>query len=237
MKFGMRWMGVLALATVLFGCAAPVPMKADAREAIHSVAVVSLVPEPAPLLSLGLTVFNNDEGVLPLSPRTVIEGAAGDRLAQAHPGWLVKPVRYDPASLAKRARPGFAEWPSATYIQEELAALAREAGVDAILVFVPMSYNPDDTGGLGVGVWMRNLPFLHYAIVHANIGLEVVDAHGKVVAQARERDPLEVARVRADRENIKLEWPLQPAAQERFASILRVETGDNVRIRMAEVGL
>ena len=100
-----------------------------------------------------------------------------------------------------------------------------------------MSYNPDDTGGLGVGVWMRNLPFLHYAIVHANIGLEVVDAHGKVVAQARERDPLEVARVRADRENIKLEWPLQPAAQERFASILRVETGDNVRIRMAEVGL
>jgi hypothetical protein len=238
MNFGLRVLAMCSAALLLVGCATPTPMQAGAQAAIHSVAVVSLVPEEVPLQIMGFTVFNNHSSRLAVSPRTVIEGAIGDRIGQDHPDWTVKPISYDRAALLEQATNLWVSgWPSAQNIHDALAKLASQAAADAIIVVTPTEYNPDDTGGSGVGVWGRNIPLLHFVIVYANVGMEVVDAHGTVLARAQERHPLDAYHLYAEREHISLDWPLDPELRARLESMLRAELGYNIRTRMSEVGL
>lgn len=168
----------VVFATLLSGCASA-PRTADADKAIRKVAVVSLLNENAPVVHLGLTVFNNDRtvidqhGELNRLATNVIE----QRLHAARPDWTIVPVPTD-AALAKKSASG-TPWVSFTgNIKEDLQRAARDA--DADLVFAIIDTTQENSPGRGVGIQTRSLSksMPGSAVVHAHVLLVLVDRNG-----------------------------------------------------------
>lgn len=138
-----------------------------------------MLNENAPVVHLGLTVFNNDRtvieqhGELNRLATNVIE----QRLHNARPDWTIVPVPTDEA-LAKKSARG-TPWVSFTgNIKEDLQRVARKA--DADLVFAIIDTTQENSPGRGVGIQTRalskNMP--GSALVHAHVLLVLVDRNG-----------------------------------------------------------
>lgn len=167
----------------LAGCAGTARRTVEADAAIKAVAVVSLLREDVPVQKLGLTVFNNDQRIVPMDGElnAAATAAVQSRLKAARPAWVMKPSNTDVASLAKKFNGAGISWSSHTgTIKPELAALARAAGADALFVVIDTSL--ENERGRGVGVVVRALPGLEpSALLHANVLVVLVDAAGNEI--------------------------------------------------------
>ena len=168
----------LAVAVLLTGCASA-PRTAETDQGIKRVAIVSMLQENAPVVHLGLTVFNNDR-------KTVDQDGALNRLAvdvvaqrvrAARPGWTVVPVALDPAMVKKSN--GAIPWTSFTgSVKEDLQRIARDA--DADLVFAVVDATRENSPGRGVGISTRVLTrdSAGSALVHAHVLLVLASRDG-----------------------------------------------------------
>lgn len=181
-------MALIVLATLLSACAAP-PRSAENDKGVKKVAVVSMLNERAPVVHVGMTVFNNDrtildqKGELNLFAINVLE----QRLHAARPVWEVVAVPPDEA-LAKKSNSG-TPWVSFTAsVKEDLVRIAREA--DADFVFAVVDVTRENSPGRGVGVWMRAISksSVGSALVHAHVMLVLVDRNGTEIMRSTGSD-------------------------------------------------
>ncbi|MCS0589146.1 hypothetical protein ACFQ09_02850 [Massilia norwichensis] len=166
-------------ALLLAACAAPRSAQEDA--AVRSVAVVSLLDESGPVRRLGFTVFANARDGIPQNGKLkqVAVETVRQRLAGTRPQWALKAGALDLPAGAKQ---------TASANTAALAALAARLDVDQI--FVLEDGMGQNLPGQGVGLTFRTFgdkagPMM----VHAYIGLIVVDRNGKeLVRRGATRD-------------------------------------------------
>src|SRR5690349_12550379 len=123
------------LATLLTACATQAPSQLEAG--IKTVAVISLVPESAPINKLSVTVFSNQRAEIDFGGQIeqAIWETSVNRLAVSRPSWVVKKVSYDRAALLKSLRVG--AWGSN---ETGLGQFAAENGLDAVIVYTEAFY-------------------------------------------------------------------------------------------------
>lgn len=222
-QFGRRMTSSLAasiaLAALLTGCASA-PRTLETDKGVKRVAIVSMLQENAPVVHIGLTVFNNDRttvdqrGELNRVATSVIE----QRLHAARPDWKIVPVPLDPA-LVKKSN-GAIPWTSFTgSVKEDLQRIARDA--DADLVFAVVDTTRENSTGRGVGISTRSL-------TRDSAGMALVHAHVLLVLAGR--DGIEItnrsgADVTVPGTELGLNYDLSslkdPQVQERVSAALR----------------
>lgn len=204
----------MSLAALLVAACASSKLSVDDEARIKNVAIVSLVPERATFTKIGVTVFNNDQADIDLGGRAdqTVESIARDRISKARPNWTIRPISYDRAELLKRLQGfGLIMARDEEKIQQDLAALVRDNGLDALVLVVPE--NADSHGIEGLGVWMRvGLARIGVVYVHSRVDVEVIGPEGRTLALAvrgseslKEIDPKVFGMVPAFRENIRPE--------------------------------
>lgn len=169
---------LIAFVTLLSACAAP-PRSAESDKGVKKVAVVSMLDERAPVVHVGMTVFNNDRTILDQQGELnrIAINVVEQRLHATRPGWEVVAVPPDEA-LAKKSSSG-TPWLSFTAsVKEDLVRIASDA--DADFVFAVIDVTRENSPGRGVGVWMRAISknSLGNALLHAHVMLVLVDRNG-----------------------------------------------------------
>lgn len=160
---------ILAIATLAAGCAGPQLKPSDYSPQIQSVGVVSLLPADSRVQMLGLTVFGNERRAIPMAGElnTLAAEAAGQRLRNAQPKWSVRRLESGGMQAGSSA--------------EQVAAAAKKAGVDALVV---IQDGPEHNGpNQGVSVLGSKLPGLKamWGVV-GNIRVSIYDKDGKRLA-------------------------------------------------------
>jgi hypothetical protein len=216
-------MASIALAALLSGCASA-PRNMESDKGVKKVAVVSMIEENAPVVHVGLTVFNNDHttvdqhGELNRIATDVIE----QRLRAARPEWTVVPVQSNEA-LAKKSASGIPLFSFTGNVKEDLQRIARDA--DADLVFAVIDVTRENSFGRGVGVWTRALSkdSVGRALVHAHVLLVLVDRNGAEITNRGGSD----ANVLASELglNYDLSSLKDPQVQERVSASMRKQLG------------
>lgn len=170
-------------ALLLAGCASTQRTQ-QTDENIKTVAVVSLLQENAPMVRLGLTVFNNDATTLPQGGalNRIALGTIETRLRAARPAWVIKDSGADPVALGDKLRKGGMSFGGGftSNVKEDLVAITRKTGADALFVIVDTT--SENAPGRGVGMVLRALPGLSpRAILHSRVLLILVDKNGNEV--------------------------------------------------------
>jgi hypothetical protein len=169
---------LVALSTLLSACASA-PRSIESDKGVKKVAVVSMLQENAPIVHVGLTVFNNDRttvdqrGELNRLATQVVE----QRLHAARPEWTIVPVQSN-ETLAKKSASGTPWFSFTGNVKEDLQRIAHDT--DADLVFAVVDTTQENSPGRGVGIWMRALSkdSPGTALVHAHVLLVLVDKNG-----------------------------------------------------------
>jgi hypothetical protein len=182
-------LALLAATPFVAGCASSHLAAADEAR-IHTIAIVSLVPETASFTKIGLTVFNNDNATIDLLGRAdpLVQSIARARVAKARPRWSVQEIPYDRAQILAKLRSfGLILTRDEGRIQKELADLVNSNHLDAIVLIVPQS--ADSFGIEGLGIWMRPglISGIRFLYAHARVDLEIVGADGKAIALAAQQ--------------------------------------------------
>jgi hypothetical protein len=167
---------------VVTGCASTARTpQADAS--IKTVTVVSMLHEDAPIARVGLTVFNNAVTRLPQggSLNKIATETIEARIRTARPSWEIKPSGVDSVALSAKFRQGGTSWTSHTgKVKDDLVAIARKTGSDAMLVVSDMTL--ENSPGRGVGVVLRALPGTKPTVtIHAHVMLQLVDRDGNEI--------------------------------------------------------
>ena len=175
----------LLLALSITGCASTHITSEDEKR-IHSVAIITLVPEKAHFDKIGLTVFNNEKAEIEMDGRitSTILSTAQKRLSAARPNWTIKDIAYDRRLLIERInKPGMVMTYHEERIEKELAELVSANQLDALLIINAQRY--ESIPGDGVGVWLRtmSLSAIRTALIHSNVDLKVVGPKGVVIAR------------------------------------------------------
>jgi hypothetical protein len=187
---------ILVLVVMLLSaCAAP-RLSSTAEQQIKSVGIVSLIPEEANFIKIGLTAFNNEHETIAMDGKitSTVEETLVKALANLRPNWSVKPIAYDRNALISRMQSGFLVMRyQEERIEKELSALARANQMDALIVVSP--YRPENVHGDGVGVTLRTFSLFSIgsAYVNSYIFLTIVDPKGEVIAMGHDRDAMQKA--------------------------------------------
>ncbi|MFC7286593.1 hypothetical protein ACFQPC_00960 [Herminiimonas glaciei] len=180
----MKKLLICLIAIFVSGCAAKKLSETD-EQRIRNVGVVSIIPEDATFQKIGLTVFNNEKTVIDMNGQltATITSTVNSRLAQSRPQWKVKDIGFEQSALLEKYKTSDGKIPSDPgKIKKDLAQLAKNNGLDAIIVFFPMSYE-HAIPGKGVGVILRtmSLSSIGRGYAHAAIGMTFVDQQGETM--------------------------------------------------------
>lgn len=180
----MKKLLICLIAVFLSGCAAKKLSEVDEKR-IRNVGVVSLISEDASFQKIGLTVFNNEKTVIEMKGQlaATITSTVKLRLSQSRPQWSVKDIGSEQSAIFEKYRVSGGGVPSQQEkIKKDLAQMAKDSGLDAIVVVFPMSYE-HAMHGKGVGVILRTMSLSSitrgYAL--AAIGLTLVDQQGETM--------------------------------------------------------
>lgn len=189
----MKKVWFLLVAALLSGCAAP-RLSVTAEQQIKNVGIVSLIPEDASFIKIGLTVFNNERGVIAMDGKitSTVEAALTKELSKSRPQWSVKPIAYKRDELIAQLKSGAMVMRyQEENIKKELSALARANKTDALVVVT--AYRPVEALGDGVGVTLRTLSLssIGNAYVNSFISLTMVNPDGVVIASGFDRDRMQ----------------------------------------------
>lgn len=147
--------GLLAMASVLAGCAAPKVLEPAQIVGIRTVGVIALLPSSLVYQKVGVTVFNNERIEKPLATALNDAARAGAATGFQRDGKVkVQPLDVDVAQVRELFRPGAIvfSWPPEK-AKAFLVEMARRHGLDAIAT-VHEVFDPEN-GFAGVQYFMR----------------------------------------------------------------------------------
>ena len=226
----------LIAACLLAGCASP-PRTAADDQAVHKVAVLSLLDEQTPVSRVGLTVFNNQR--LTIDQHGALNAFADEvlekRLRAARPNWTVVQARADARALEEKNRG--TPWTSFTgRISDDLRRIAQESGAD--LMFVVIDTTMENSPGRGVGVSMRTMSLnsVDKALLHTHALLVLVDRDGKELTNRG----IAGGDKTVDAKDLGLSYDLstlqQPEVQKRVADALRQQLAQGLEQAAQHMG-
>jgi hypothetical protein len=171
----------LGFAVLLSACASG-PRSAALDKDVKKVVIVSMLEENAPVIHVGLTVFNNDRTTVPQHGELnrLASSVVEQRLHAARPEWMIVAMKPDEA-LAKKNN-GSVSWSGFTgNVKGDLQRIARDN--DADFIFAVVDTTRENSSGRGVGIWLRAIrkESLGSALVHAHVLLVLVDKSGNEV--------------------------------------------------------
>lgn len=232
---------VLALSLFLSACASS-RLTSENEERIKNVAIVSVLPEMAVIQKIGLTVFNNEKVEIEMEGqiRNSIVSTTAASVGRSRSNWTVKEISYDLPVLNRKLRSsGMVISSNVEKIQKDLGELAQQNGLDAILVYAPVSY--DSIPGEGAGVVFRtfSLNSITRGYAHGNITLSIVDRRGEIIASSVNGSKLVPKGIDAAAYGIKYELKenLKPEIRNKLAADILSVVKDSVNIRLGDLGL
>ena len=160
---------LVVAAVFVAGCTTTPPQPDSYSNSIRSIGLLSTLPADAKAVRIGLTVFNNDSRQISMSgePTAIVLSEIEARLSKSKQNWVLQ--RISASAL------------NASTSETSLAAVAKSAGVDAVLAVLETRH--DAGGGSGVGVFVRALPGLKpYVVPHGVISIWIIDKNGNRLA-------------------------------------------------------
>jgi hypothetical protein len=180
-------------ATFLFlpGCAtAPQHLSADNQQKIKNVAVVSLVPESVNFSKIMIVSSKDAEFNLGKQVTDAVYLVSRGRIAQSHPAWVVKDIKYDRAALLGKVES--AAGVDASQAREAFADLARANDLDAIFVVRASKDKEDDMQqeyhksylreGMNVQLKDDYIGEDAKLFIRANLNITIIGRNGEIMA-------------------------------------------------------
>ena len=166
---------------MLTACAVPT-MKPEQAAMVRNVGVISLLPTDLVYDKIGVTVFNNERATRPIGDAFNSAARLGAERVLKAGGRTVVPLSVDTRALGVQlySRSLVMRF-SSERIQKQLAALAKENKLDAI-VLVAETFDSDN-GLRGVRLFLRaGFGDIRFATARPDLSTTLVDANGEVIA-------------------------------------------------------
>jgi hypothetical protein len=231
-----------ALAISLFGCAMPV-VKPEQAASIKSIGVLSLLPsEELRYQKIGVTVFNNESASRPIQDQLNTSARLGaEKELSSYKNYQIKQMSADTQTLARRLR-SFSLIVSSEVepIRDDVAALAKQSDVDAVVVISERFDGENGVNGLRV-LLSAGLGDIKWAVVRPDMNVSVISAKGELLAMARvgERYGRSIALAKPDGQIwfYQLEQNLDQATHDQAIKVLQGAVAREVANAVQKTGL